>query len=60
MAPSAIPRVKEALRAVRAAEARDLAQRCLSLSTGAEIGSLVRATLAPAVAEPPVSRGAVQ
>ena len=29
MAPSAIPRVKEALRAVRAADARALAERCL-------------------------------
>ena len=29
MAPSAIPRVKEALRAVRAEDARALAERCL-------------------------------
>ncbi|HSD67560.1 MAG TPA: phosphoenolpyruvate--protein phosphotransferase [Vicinamibacteria bacterium] len=41
MAPSAIPRVKEALRAVRAADARALAERCLALSTCAEITALV-------------------
>jgi phosphotransferase system enzyme I (PtsI) len=46
MAPSAIPRVKEALRAVRAADARSLAERCLSLSTCAEIQELVRQELA--------------
>jgi phosphotransferase system enzyme I (PtsI) len=37
MAPSAIPRVKEALRAVRAADACALAERCLGLATCAEI-----------------------
>jgi phosphotransferase system enzyme I (PtsI) len=58
MAPSAIPRVKEALRAVSAAAARTLAERCLALPTGAEIESLVRSTLA--AAEPPVARGAAQ
>ncbi|HSD28358.1 MAG TPA: phosphoenolpyruvate--protein phosphotransferase [Vicinamibacteria bacterium] len=41
MAPSAIPRVKEALRAVRAADARSLAERCLGLSTSAEIEAAV-------------------
>ena len=35
MAPSAIPRVKEAIRAVSAAEAAALAARCLGLSSGA-------------------------
>ena len=42
MAPSAIPRVKAALRAVRAADARALAERCLSLATCGEIEALVR------------------
>jgi phosphoenolpyruvate-protein kinase (PTS system EI component) len=50
MAPSAIPRVKEALRAVPAAEARELAERCLELASGAEIEALVRASL-PSVAQ---------
>jgi phosphotransferase system enzyme I (PtsI) len=54
MAPSAIPRVKEALRAVRAADACSLAERCLGLATCAEIEALVRATLplAPRRGEP--------
>ena len=47
MAPSAIPRVKEALRAVRASDARALARRCLSLSTCAEIEAAVRQVLMP-------------
>jgi phosphotransferase system enzyme I (PtsI) len=47
MAPSAIPRVKEALRAVRASDARALARRCLSLSTCAEIEAAVREVLMP-------------
>jgi phosphotransferase system enzyme I (PtsI) len=45
MAPSAIPRVKAALRAVRAEEARCLAERCLGLATGQEILALVRREL---------------
>jgi phosphotransferase system enzyme I (PtsI) len=60
MAPSAIPRVKEALRSVSAADARALAERCLSLATGTEIEALVRATLAAAVAEPSAARDAAQ
>ena len=52
MAPSAIPRVKEALRAVRARDAQALAQRCLGLSTRVEIEALVRGALSPAVARP--------
>jgi phosphotransferase system enzyme I (PtsI) len=52
MAPSAIPRVKEALRAIRAADAIALAQRCLSLRTCEDIEALARATL-PAAAAPP-------
>ncbi|HEX9190327.1 MAG TPA: phosphoenolpyruvate--protein phosphotransferase [Vicinamibacteria bacterium] len=47
MAPSSIPRVKEALRAVRASDARALASRCLSLATCAEIEAVVREALAP-------------
>ena len=49
MAPSAIPRVKEALRAVPAAQARELAERCLELASGSEIEALVREAL-PALA----------
>jgi phosphotransferase system enzyme I (PtsI) len=45
MAPSAIPRVKEALRAVPAIEAQALAARCLELSSGSEIEALVREAL---------------
>ncbi len=52
MAPSAIPRVKEALRAASAAEAAGLAERCLKLASGAEIETLVREAL-PALALPP-------
>ena len=48
--PSAIPRVKEALRAVPATEARALAARALELSSGAEIEALVREAL-PALAQ---------
>jgi len=50
MAPSAIPRVKEAVRAVPAAEARQLAERCLELASGAEIEALVREAL-PALSQ---------
>ena len=45
MAPSAIPRVKETLRAVREKDARSVAQRCLSLRTCEEITRLVRSEL---------------
>jgi phosphoenolpyruvate-protein kinase (PTS system EI component) len=45
MAPSAIPRVKAALRAVSAAHAREVADRCLSLPTRAEIEALLRREL---------------
>ncbi len=47
MAPSAIPRVKEALRAVRAADACSLAERCLGLATCAEIEDVVQHALSP-------------
>ncbi len=45
MAPSAIPRVKAALRAVKAADARAVAERCLTLPTCEEIVALVRREL---------------
>jgi phosphotransferase system enzyme I (PtsI) len=45
MAPSAIPRVKQALRAVRESDARRLAEHCLSLRTCGEIVRFVRAEL---------------
>jgi len=45
MAPSAIPRVKEALRAVRAADACSLAERCLGLATCADIEDEVKEAL---------------
>jgi phosphotransferase system enzyme I (PtsI) len=53
MAPSAIPRVKEALRAVRAADARALAERCLGLATCAEIEAVVREALPVRTASEP-------
>jgi phosphotransferase system enzyme I (PtsI) len=56
MAPSAIPRVKAALRAVRADAARDLAERCLKLATGEEIAALVRRELASVVTPPEAPR----
>jgi phosphotransferase system enzyme I (PtsI) len=52
MAPSSIPRVKEVLRAVRAADAEALAARCLGLSTCLEIEAAVRAALAPVAPGP--------
>jgi phosphotransferase system enzyme I (PtsI) len=59
MAPSAIPRVKGALRAVNAQDARSLAERCLQLPTGAEVRALIEAELAgPALRARP--DGAVQ
>jgi len=53
MAPSAIPRVKEALRAVRAADARSLAERCLGLATCGEIVAAVKDALAVRTASEP-------
>lgn len=50
MTPSAVPRVKAALRAVRAEEAREVALRCLLLGTEAEIESFARRELAPCLA----------
>jgi phosphoenolpyruvate-protein phosphotransferase (PTS system enzyme I) len=45
MAPSAIPRVKSALRSVRGATLRSLAERCLALPTCDDIVALLRAEL---------------
>jgi phosphoenolpyruvate-protein phosphotransferase (PTS system enzyme I) len=55
MAPSAIPRVKEALRAVGAEDARLLAERCLSLATCGEIEALVRKELGVRTASEPTT-----
>ncbi|HEX9202979.1 MAG TPA: putative PEP-binding protein, partial [Vicinamibacteria bacterium] len=50
MTPAAVPRVKAALRAVRLEAAREVALRCLSLGTEAEIEALARRELAPCLA----------
>jgi phosphotransferase system enzyme I (PtsI) len=55
MAPSAIPRVKEAVRAVREQDARSLVRRCLGLATCAEITALVRGELGARAAGPEAS-----
>jgi phosphotransferase system enzyme I (PtsI) len=55
MAPQAIPRVKEALRAVRASDAAALAARCLELASGAEIEALVRESLPTVARTTPVA-----
>jgi phosphotransferase system enzyme I (PtsI) len=56
MTPSAIPRVKAALRAVRLDEARALATRCLGLATCDEITSAVRAALRAPLARAEAAR----
>jgi phosphoenolpyruvate-protein phosphotransferase (PTS system enzyme I) len=50
MSPAAIPRVKEAVRAVTIEAARDAALACLSLATAREIETLLRHELASALA----------
>jgi phosphotransferase system enzyme I (PtsI) len=50
MAPTAIPRVKEAVRAVREVDARRLAEHCLSLRTCDDIVRFVRQELPEAAA----------
>jgi phosphotransferase system enzyme I (PtsI) len=50
MSPAAIPRVKEAVRAVTIEDARDAALACLSLSTAREIETMLRHELASALA----------
>jgi phosphotransferase system enzyme I (PtsI) len=49
MSPAAIPRVKAALRGVRAERAREVALHCLELATAGEIEALVRRELAEAL-----------
>ena len=56
MAPSAIPRVKSALRAVRVDRAAAVAERCLLLRTGEEIAALARSELRPEVAPTQAAR----
>ncbi len=53
MAPSAIPRVKAAVRAIREEDARKQAQRCLSLRTREETVRFVRQVLPEAVSAGP-------
>jgi phosphotransferase system enzyme I (PtsI) len=50
MSPAAIPRVKEAVRAVTIEAARDAALACLSLATSGEIEAMLRHELAAALA----------
>ena len=50
MSPAAIPRVKEAVRAVTIEAARNAALACLSLSTAREIETMLRHELASALA----------
>ena len=50
MSPAAIPRVKEAVRAVTIEDARDAALACLSLATAREIETMLRQELAAALA----------
>jgi len=57
MAPSAIPRVKAAVRAIREEDAREQAERCLSLRTRAETVRFVRQVLPEAVAAAGPPRG---
>ena len=56
MAPSAIPRVKAAVRAIREEEARKQALRCLSLRTREETVRFVRQVLPEAVSAGPTPR----
>jgi phosphotransferase system enzyme I (PtsI) len=56
MAPSAIPRVKQAVRVVRESDARRLAEHCLSLRTCGEIVEFVRRELPGAAAAGAVER----
>jgi phosphotransferase system enzyme I (PtsI) len=50
MAPSAIPRVKAAVRAIREEDAREQAERCLSLRTREETVRFIRQVLPEALA----------
>jgi phosphoenolpyruvate-protein kinase (PTS system EI component) len=49
MSPAAIPRVKAAVRAIRADRARDVARRTLNLRTAEEIEDLLDRELVPSL-----------
>jgi phosphotransferase system enzyme I (PtsI) len=49
MSPACIPRVKAAVRGVKAARAQEVALRCLDLATAAEIEAVLRQELAEAL-----------
>jgi phosphoenolpyruvate-protein kinase (PTS system EI component) len=55
MNPAAIPRVKAAIRAVRADQLDGLARTCLDLPTADEIEATLRRALAEVLAPAPVS-----
>jgi phosphotransferase system enzyme I (PtsI) len=57
MAPSAIPRVKAALREVTLARAKAVAEACLELETEAAIEGLLRQELAVALAATEAPKG---
>jgi phosphoenolpyruvate-protein kinase (PTS system EI component) len=57
MSPSAIPRVKAALRECSGAQLRQLAEACLQLPTAEVIEARLRAELADALAARPVFQG---
>jgi phosphotransferase system enzyme I (PtsI) len=56
MNPAAIPRVKAAIRAVRAADLTEVASACLDLPTADDIEARLRRALAEVLAPAPVSR----
>jgi phosphoenolpyruvate-protein phosphotransferase (PTS system enzyme I) len=63
MTPSAIPRVKQAIRAVRGCQVREAAFACLRASTAEEVERLLLHELAEVVARPgddPRPLGAIQ
>jgi phosphoenolpyruvate-protein kinase (PTS system EI component) len=51
MSPSAIPRVKAAVRAVSEPVVRDLSQGCMTLATAGDVEACARQTLADALAQ---------
>jgi phosphotransferase system enzyme I (PtsI) len=51
MSPSAIPRVKAAVRAVSEPVVRELSEACMALATAAEVEACARRTLADALAQ---------
>ena len=56
MSPAAIPRVKAAVRAVRADRAREVARRTLGLRTAEEIEELLSRELVPSLEAADLSR----